>query len=492
MGSSSLVQFLKKLRIIHSKTSKKHKELIRILDSIDMCQLPDYPNKIAVSSNSLSKFAETANDLYENETETSEILDAFEEKILEIGKIKRVAKGLKQHLDHMKERIKRDNKTISNIGKRISSILKEYRERCHGSYVEFLKSVDLDLRRILKPLVPNKVIDENVHFPMMNPNLSLIASFESSKVSKAKDEDIGDELAEDTETESEDKDKTIEKLHEHVSMLINTLESVAKELINILADTNSKYYEIVNPNILSLNPKTPLAKPLPEYFTFDMEEPEDAPKIMQVQKDALNRLKSRLNELINSCDLSKEQAKVFEEKLNKMDKEGKTDIHEIFKDSDVPISKREEIVFKLIDSGREASKDVDINDMLSVCSVKNLHRKESINKFSKLKLPPSNEKVTKRKNTELDPRRALTPTPAENGFHTPQIESEKKERFFLQRASNPAEIKDSDLLSNDRSVPKIQKNKEIRVRSTTPTFTKKKQQFKTGISLSRKKIANKS
>ena len=36
----------------------------------------------------------------------------------------------------------------------ISQIVKEFRERCRNSYLDYLKTLDIDLRKILKPLVP--------------------------------------------------------------------------------------------------------------------------------------------------------------------------------------------------------------------------------------------------------------------------------------------------------------------------------------------------
>lgn len=481
MGNNSLFLYLKKLRKLHVKNSQKHQRMIQILDNLEMLPLPvmhnqDHLQKIAVDSKSLMEFAEIANDLYETDTLYPEILDNFEEKISEISKIKRITKNLKHHLEHIKERIHRDNKSVQNVSKRISAIIKEFRERTRENFIDYLKSVDLDLRRILKPLVPNKVIDENVNFPMINANLSLVESLESSKFSKNSEMNW-----EDTEREEEDKDKTIEKLHEHVSMLVNSLESIAKELINILSETNSKYYEMVNPSGLTLNLKTPLAKPLPEWFTFNVEESyDDTPKILENQKQAYNKIKKRLNELKENAELSPAQVKLFQDKLDKMKNEKKNDINEIFKDTDVPISKREEIIFKLINTNRTPVKDVNIQDMIGVLSVKCLHRKETVQSFSKIQMP---EKIHKRKHLEIDidARRALTPVPMDTGFSTPQLD-----KLLQKRPSNP------DILKTEKEKsPRIEKqktpNKEIRVRSITPTLIKKKAVFKTGISLKRKK-----
>lgn len=54
-------------------------------------------------------------------------------------------------------------------------------------------------------------------------------------------------------------------------MLVESLESVAKDLISVLADTDRKYYEFVCPSRIGSNLPTPLAAPLPEYFAFEQD-----------------------------------------------------------------------------------------------------------------------------------------------------------------------------------------------------------------------------
>lgn len=53
-----------------------------------------------------------------------------------------------------------------------------------------------------------------------------------------------------------------------MSMLVTTLETVAKHLIILLNDINRKYYEYSDPAFIDSDPPTPLAAPLPEYFSY--------------------------------------------------------------------------------------------------------------------------------------------------------------------------------------------------------------------------------
>jgi hypothetical protein len=48
------------------------------------------------------------------------------------------------------------------MSERIHITVKEFRERCRGQYLDYIKGLDIDLRKILKPLVPSKVVEDNI------------------------------------------------------------------------------------------------------------------------------------------------------------------------------------------------------------------------------------------------------------------------------------------------------------------------------------------
>ena len=58
-------------------------------------------------------------------------------------------------------------------------------------------------------------------------------------------------------------------------MLVTTLENVAKNLIIMLNDINRKYYEFNDPYFIDSDPPTPLAAPLPEYFSYEAKDYDD-------------------------------------------------------------------------------------------------------------------------------------------------------------------------------------------------------------------------
>lgn len=49
-------------------------------------------------------------------------------------------------------------------------------------------------------------------------------------------------------------------------MVVGSLESVAKDLISVLAESNKQYFELQNAP--DSRPQTPVAAPLPDYFVY--------------------------------------------------------------------------------------------------------------------------------------------------------------------------------------------------------------------------------
>ena len=76
--------------------------------------------------------------------------------------------------------MERDSKFIVNTVHKTSTIVREFRERCKQEFIEFLKNLDFDLRKTLKPLVPSSVIEENISYPQIS-STSLNSSMRQHK-----------------------------------------------------------------------------------------------------------------------------------------------------------------------------------------------------------------------------------------------------------------------------------------------------------------------
>lgn len=246
------------------------------------------------------------------------------------------------------ENIKRVKKDVSSI----STILKEFKERCQNNFIEFLKSLDLDLRKALKPLVPVKVLQEQLKFKPINPEKLL------NSIRLAPPED------------NKSLDSTVDKLNNHIQLLIGTLETVAKDLISITQSTSQKYYEVTDPLSLYSEPPSPLAAPLPDYFSYHLAmSEEDQPKARlqlsdQTKKKILEKLKNIGIGKDLSCDA--QSALRLADKLKLLFKQNieEIDLLGYLKEEGVPISDREKIVFDIINTDRTSGLDVDIEDII--------------------------------------------------------------------------------------------------------------------------------
>ena len=355
--------------------------------------------------------------------------------------MKKNIKTFKFQLENIASRVKKDSVFINKIIKRVSSVIGEFRERCRNMILDFLKNLDLDLRKLLKPLVSSRVVDENVQFPKLNSERSIA---ESLKSTIEKDE---------PEFEAEQDENS--KLTSHVNMLVSTLEKLAKELLQILHDTNRKYYEIDNPSQLFSEAPTPLAMPLPEYFTFENIENHHAGLPKEVfTSQTIENLKNKVERLLRRGSLNTLEAKSMLEKIDQMILQSSNDLEQVLKD--IPNSKREEMVFRIIHSSVREN---------SHCSPR-----------------------TERKELEIQTKKIET-IEIDKKSVTPMARIENK-RIYKSRNSVPiANRQRNSSLPKARSVTRVKKDKESKKeeRARTPTKNaknkrKKKSQARTNKS----------
>ena len=161
----------------------------------------------------------------------------------------------------------KDFASINKIIKQITCVHKEFKARCQSNFLDYLKGVDIDLRKILKPLVPTTVVREQVKFPLINTNSSLCSSIQSVEEPK-------NEISEDASATSQPdpSEVTVQKLNAHIQMLVGTLENIAKDLMLVLAEADREYYQLLDKQDVYSRPPTPLAAPLPDYFCFELQD----------------------------------------------------------------------------------------------------------------------------------------------------------------------------------------------------------------------------
>lgn len=269
--------------------------------------------------------------------------------------VKNDLKDLRRGVCNMRRQYLESFRGISKDMKKVSLILNEYKERCRSSFVEFLKQLEMDLRKALKPLVPSEVLQEQLNFRPISSDPDLLSSFDSTN----------------NEFSTKPTENTVDKLNNHIQLLVNTLEEVAKSLITVAQNTYRSYYEIVDPNLLYSEPPSPLAAPLPEYFSYDIgnisEENRKKNYIMLTAKSKERIIQKFLSFQKAEGQKSPLTSLKLQERLELLfSKDVKeADLLQFFKEEGIPVSERENLVYEVINSERSGGLDVSLEDIIN-------------------------------------------------------------------------------------------------------------------------------
>ena len=414
--SRVLVQ-LQRLRQFHHENAKDHRRLIKVLDCMQLDTLKvtptQSPSKIAVELESFEQLATLASHFYERD----QVLKTSIDRTLQVfhglrpGQLKRLKeqlKTVKKELGEIREKLVREGDYMQRVGRRVEMVVGEFRVRCREAYTEYLKCLDLDLRRVLKPLVPSSVLDEEIRYKHING--SVPSSLRSSLKSELRDPPVAEPSDPQAQTQN------------HTELLVNTLETVARELIGVCCEANRRYYEIVDPKELISGPPTPLAAQLPEYFSF---------KAANYQEDQLDLLN-----LVDPAIISETQRGILMEKLVKLGRDSKLgskllepaqvqklkltleslarkqvdfrdlSLSAILRDESLLSSTgREKLVFSLINSDRPHSQHVTLEEMMKA------GREDSSAEFAVL--PNRETRTPSVRKQARTPDRPTTPTRSE-------------------------------------------------------------------------------
>ena len=345
---------LDKIKQIQKEISQGHQDLIKSLDSVDLEILSVTPTKenttkVGIDITLFEEITNLASKLYDKDLQISKLLKKSP------SSTNKEIKDLRRNLVNMKRLVIENSKIISKDLKRISLILSEYKERCRSSFVEFLKTLEMDLRKTLKPLVPSEVLQEQICFKPICTDFDLLSSMNSAKPE---------------ENHQFSMENTVDKLNNHISLLVNTLEDVAKNLIVITQGTYRSYYELVDPKMLASDPPSPLAAPLPEYFSYDIGNISDENrkkeniKLTGMSKERLIQkfLALQKSNGIKSPLTARKIKDKIEGMLVKDVKEA--DLLQFFKEEGIPVSEREKLVFEIIHSERSEMKDASLEDII--------------------------------------------------------------------------------------------------------------------------------
>jgi hypothetical protein len=358
-------------------------------------------------------------------------------------------KLLKIELNLLQTSYRQSSSLMQKTMHELLTVHKEYKTRCQTTFLDYLKGVDIDLRKILKPLVPSSVIKEQVKFPLINSNSSLCSSVQSINESIAGDSQ--EEVS--VKSQPEPAEMTVQKLNTHIQMLVGTLENIAKDLIQVLAEADREYYQLLNNIDVYSRPPTPLAAPLPDYFCYELQETPNQPFKPILTTESKEIWLHRLHKLHNTKSIKESLYKSLVVKLKKSNETKKLNLKELFENTDISVTERENLVYYLINGSTEFERHVSLSQILS--------------------------------ETKLKPEPPKNPKPKAKAFHKMEKEQDRRaspinpdhEVARISQASMYPQAKVINSIRLGSKSPKVQRlfnnRKSVRVRSITPVEKEK-------------------
>lgn len=377
-------------------------------------------------------------------------------------------KLLKIDLALLENTFKRSSESFQKTITELNLVHKEYKTRCQSGFLDYLKGVDIDLRKILKPLVPSSVIKDQVRFPLINTNSSLCSSVQS--INESMQGDSQEEL--NIKSQPEPAEVTIQKLNSHIQMLVGTLENIAKDLIQVLAETDREYYQLLNNIEVYSRPPTPLAAALPDYFCYELQEKPDDPIKPILSNESKELWLKRLHKLHNTKNIKDSLYRSLVNKLKRSTDTRKLDLKEMFADSNISVTEREGLVYYLINGSTEFGENVTLSQMDSDAKLKPEPPKN----------PKPKNKAFRGIEKDADRRSPINPDHevariSQNGIHAQAkimnsirlgSKSPKVQRLFNNRKSVRV-----------RSITPVEKEKMLNTKARTPSVQNHKVSFNT-------------
>ena len=406
--------------------------------------------KIELNISQFEELASISTLLIKNDSTQESLLHSLKISSNALPDICEGLKLLREDLFQTQSAFEEEVQSLNKIIKQMTSVHKEFKSRCQSTFLDYLKGVDIDLRKILKPLVPCSVIREQVKFPLINTNSSLRSSVQSIDETVAENpEDSG------AKSQPEPAEVTVQKLNSHIQMLVGTLENIAKDLIQVLAEADREYYQLLNKQDVYSRPPTPLAAPLPDYFCYELQ---DTPRDVQYKQSISNETREiwvkRLKKLHESQGIKDTLYHIVLDKLEKSSETRKLDLKEIFVNTEVSISERENLVYYLINGPAVVKMDVSMSQIMS--------------------------------ETKLKPEPPKNPKPKSKPFHKLERESDRRASPVNNADLEVARISQGSihpqgrvlnsirLISKSPKIERLFKNrKSVRVRSITPVGKEK-------------------
>ena len=439
------MQSISLFKTTQSEIASSHSYLLDIIEKVIPESDSSSPSKFLIEISQLEDIATVLSVLIKNDDKLKEIIDAVIDSSNIIFKTWDNLKILRHEMQLFQSSYEKDFASINKIIKQITCVHKEFKARCQSNFLDYLKGVDIDLRKILKPLVPTTVVREQVKFPLINTNSSLCSSIQSVEEPK-------NEISEDASATSQPdpSEVTVQKLNAHIQMLVGTLENIAKDLMLVLAEADREYYQLLDKQDVYSRPPTPLAAPLPDYFCFELQDTQKDTHYKQIiTTETKETWVKRLNKLYKKNEIKDSLFKSLLLALEKSNETRKLDLREIFINTETSITERENLIYYLINGSTEFENHVSIAEMMSE---------------EKLKPEPPKEPKPKGKHFhkfEKEGDKRASPV------NSPDLEVARISRGLIPQKDRV--ISSIRLISKSPKIERLFRNrKSVRVRSITP------------------------
>jgi hypothetical protein len=413
--------------------------MAQLIQSLSLNSIDEHTGKVMLDLDAVEELAHFTSQLCDLDQHT---LRSCQQLVSSAKSASHAFDCLRKDLKGLRHEVTAGKQFLVKTSASLSAVINEFRLRCREELVSHLQEIDLELRKIVKPLVPNKVMEESIKYRPINSNPSLLNSQASSQQS-----------VQGTTKHSDTRASEETKAESHLQMLVVTLETVAKELINVIFAVDHKYYELVDPTELNSKPPTPLAAKLPEYFSFKFEDEESSSghrkNSFSLSEEAKKKILSKLvefqiNPALLAQRLNKNSLELIRRLLRKVPSTGlptEEDLELLLNDKFMSVVDKEELVFDLINS--------DTFD--EVVTAKASEASQAVKQATKFKRKLDMHEKSKKLR---DLRRQSTLT--EDKFCVDNLKSFNENRYCL-----PAKQAGADLDMSPRSAPHGRKVRPI-------------------------------
>jgi hypothetical protein len=273
------------------KVRNLHEALNDLVEaSINSLKTQGSKNSKSFEASTLEEIASLTRQLTRSDIKLASNIESVERLLMSTAGCISELKQLRAEFDDLKRVLETESFEMKSQSSAICKVMTEYRKRCKQSFEENLKEIDIEIRKILRPLVPSDVLTEHIAFKPINPDSSLLSTLDAKEAFEQ---------------------MSGKSRHD---MLVETIEKAAEGIISLLKHVTYTYWRQVDPSSLG-GLISPLSETLPEGFLYEgsLVEARRTEKPRYNKRNLISKIKS-----YKSLKLKQEGGKDKSHKLSKL------------------------------------------------------------------------------------------------------------------------------------------------------------------------------